>query len=246
MLAEQIVAALNDRRISIALQPIVEASSGKTAFHEALMRMHLEDGVAVAPAVVFPVAEKVGLVQLLDQRVLELAIERLAAEPDLRLSVNMSSATAHDPDWPNRAQALLAAHPGMADRLIIEITETCAIEDISAAQRVIAAIKRLGAKVAMDDFGAGHTSFRNLRLLDVDLLKIDGAFVQNVAQSSDDRFFVRTLIDLARHLEIPIVAEWVENQETVSLLAEWGVDYFQGAFFGQATESQAPGASVAA
>ena len=237
MLAEQIVSALNDRRIGIALQPVVHASNGEPAFYEALMRMHLEDGTSVAPSVVFPIAEKVGLVQLLDQRVLEMSLQLLTDDPDLRLSINMSGATAHDPDWPTRAQAAIGAHPGTAERLIIEITETCAIEDIEAARRVIASIKALGAKVAMDDFGAGHTSFRNLRLLDVDLLKIDGAFVQNVAQSPDDRFFVRTLIDLARHLDIPTVAEWVENEETVSLLREWGVDYFQGAYFGQAIES---------
>ena len=237
MLAEQIVAALNDRRIGIALQPIVNASDGKPAFYEALMRMHLEDGTLVAPSVIIPIAEKVGLVQLLDQRVLELSLQKLSADPNLRLSINMSGATAHDPEWPARAQASIGAHPGAAERLIVEITETCAIEDIEDARRVIASIKALGAKVAMDDFGAGHTSFRNLRLLDVDLLKIDGAFVQNVAHSPDDRFFVRTLIDLARHLGIPTVAEWVENQETVTLLREWGVDYFQGAFYGQAIET---------
>ena len=193
---------------------------------------------------VFPVAEKVGLVQLLDQRGLELSIERLAADPDLRLSVNVSSCTAHDPDWPNRAQAALAKCPGAAQRLTIEITETCAIDDIEAARRVIASMKALGLKVAMDDFGAGHTSFKNLRLLDVDLLKIDGAFVQNVAQSPDDRFFVRTLIDLARHLNIPTVAEWVENQETVALLKDWGVDSFQGAFYGDAIEQDGSGADA--
>jgi diguanylate cyclase (GGDEF)-like protein len=247
MLAEEIVAALNDRRIAIALQPIVDATTGKPAFYESLMRMHLEDGSLVAPSVIFPVAEKVGLVQLLDQRVLELSLERLAAEPDLRLSVNMSSSTAHDPDWPTRAQAAMSRYPGAAERLIIEITESCAIEDVDAARRVIASIKQLGAKVAMDDFGAGHTSFRNLRLLDVDLLKIDGAFVQNVAHSPDDRFFVRTLVDLARHLDIPTVAEWVETEETASLLREWGVNYFQGSHYGQPVEATTvPGADSAA
>ncbi len=122
----------------------------------------------------------------------------------------------------------------------MEVTETCVIEDISATMRVIETIKKLGVRVAMDDFGAGHTSFRNLHDLAVDLVKIDGAFVQNLARSTDDRFFVRTLIDLAHHLNIPIVAEWVENQATANMLTEWGVDYFQGDFFGQALESVKP------
>lgn len=240
-MAEQIVSALNQRRIEIALEPIVHATSRTPFFHEALLRMRLEDGSLVAPAAIFPIAEKVGLVQLLDHRVLELALVRLTADSNLSLSVNMSTATVHDSDWPTRAHAVFALHPGMAERLTIEITETCVIEDIAATRRAIAAMKRLGVKVAMDDFGAGHTSFRNLRSLDFDLLKIDGAFVQNLARSADDRFFVRTLVDLAHHLAIPIVAEWVEDAETAELLASWGVDYFQGNYFGRATLPQVLG-----
>jgi EAL domain-containing protein (putative c-di-GMP-specific phosphodiesterase class I) len=86
----------------------------------------------------------------------------------------------------------------------------------------------------MDDFGAGHTSFKNLRRFDFDLVKIDGAFVQNLARSADDRFFVRTLIELARHVGLPVVAEWVEDEETAKILREWGVEYLQGDFFGAA------------
>jgi EAL domain-containing protein (putative c-di-GMP-specific phosphodiesterase class I) len=97
-----------------------------------------------------------------------------------------------------------------------------------------------------DDFGAGHTSFKNLRRLGFDLVKIDGAFIQNLARSPDDRFFVRTLLDLARHLNIEAVAEWVEDHETAALLAEWGVDYAQGNFFGEARPLAALTASAAA
>ena len=124
--------------------------------------------------------------------------------------------------------------PDIAERLIVEITETNIIEDVEATGRVIALCKQLGLKVAMDDFGSGHTSFRNLRELSFDLVKIDGAFVQNIVNSADDRFFVRTLIDLAHHLSLKIVAEWVQDEETAVLLREWGVDYFQGSLFGQA------------
>ena len=89
-------------------------------------------------------------------------------------------------------------------------------------------IKSLGARVAIEDFGAGHTSFRNMRMLPVDILKIDGAFIKNLTQSSDDRFFVRTLLQLANHLGIETVAEWVQDEESAKLLAEWGVAYLQG------------------
>ena len=93
---------------------------------------------------------------------------------------------------------MLRAHPGVAERLIVEITETAAIHDIDETRGFVARVKDLGCRIAIDDFGAGYTSFRNLRKLGVDIVKIDGAFVQNLTRSEDDRAFVRTLIDLAR------------------------------------------------
>jgi diguanylate cyclase (GGDEF)-like protein len=233
-IADSIVSALNERRVELAFQPIVDAADGRTAFYEALLRVRLADGSMVTPGSILPVAEKGGLVRLLDRRVLELALVCLVENPDLRLSVNASLSTILDPEWPDLLSSSVLANPGVAQRLTIEITETSMIEDIEATSHVIAQCKKLGVKVAMDDFGAGHTSFRNLRALAFDLVKIDGVFIQNVVNSADDRFFVRTLIDLARHLELKIVAEWVEDADTAALLCEWGVDYFQGSLFGSA------------
>ena len=233
-MADEVVSALNERRIALAYQPIVDARTGEPVFQEALMRLCSADGRMIAPCHILPMAEKAGLIGLIDHRVLELALARMGAQPQLRLALNVSGSTMLDAEWPSRLKAVLAMHPGTAERLVIEITETAVIDDIAATGRAIAAIKALGAKVAMDDFGAGHTSFRNLRQLDIDILKIDGAFMQNLARSPDDRFFVRTLVDLARHLGIPTVAEWVEDEETARILAEWGVDYLQGHYFGKA------------
>ena len=106
--------------------------------------------------------------------------------------------------------------------------------------RFVRTMKDYGAKVAIDDFGAGYTSFRALRDLCVDMVKIDGAFVQNMAHSADDRFFVRTLIDLARHLGLEIVAEWVQDEETARRLAGWGCHYLQG-FFSVRPKRPSPG-----
>jgi EAL domain-containing protein (putative c-di-GMP-specific phosphodiesterase class I) len=106
-------------------------------------------------------------------------------------------------------------------------------------------MKALGVSIAIDDFGAGHTSFKHLRSFPVDMLKIDGAFVQNLARSSDDRFFVRTLIDLAHHLDIPTVAEWVEDEESAQMLAEWGVTYLQGDHCGKPEMLPCVGSRVA-
>ena len=96
-------------------------------------------------------------------------------------------------------------------------------------------VKDLGCRIAIDDFGAGYTSFRNLRKLGVDMIKIDGAFVQNIARSADDRAFVQTLIDLARRLQIKTVAEWVQDEEAAVMLREWGCDYIQGRLIGLAS-----------
>jgi EAL domain-containing protein (putative c-di-GMP-specific phosphodiesterase class I) len=140
--------------------------------------------------------------------------------------------TAGDPDWLSALRAACAGPASIAPRLTVEITETAAVEDVAATVRFVAEMKSLGLKVAIDDFGSGHTSFRTMRDLHVDVLKIDGAFVQNLTRSADDRFFVRTLVDLARHLGVQTVAEWVQDEASATLLAEWGVDYLQGEYCG--------------
>ena len=237
-LSEDIVCALNARRVALAFQPVVAAGSHQPVFHEALLRMHNADGSVSTPGEIVPMAEQAGLVTLIDHRVLELALARLSAEPALKLAVNASAATLFDPQWPAHLAAVLRMNPGAAPRLMIEIGEAAAALDVEATAAAIKAMKDLGVLVSLDHFGSGHTSFRTLRALGFDLLKIDGAFMQNLEQSRDDRFFVRTLVEIARHLGIPTVAEWVEDAASARLLAEWGVDYLQGHHFGPALELQ--------
>jgi len=231
---DEIISALNERRITLAFQPVVHANSGQIAFKEALVRLRRADGRIIAPDLVMPIAERVGLVQLIDYRVLELVLGHLSCDPTVQLSINASLKTMRERDFVPRVAAALAMHPEVARRLTIEFTESCAVTDIEATSRTVAALKALGLRVAMDDFGAGFTSFKYLRHLNIDLLKIDGAFIQNLSRSADDRFFVRTLIELARNLAIPTVAEWVEDPESAAILAEWGVTYLQGHQFGKA------------
>jgi EAL domain-containing protein (putative c-di-GMP-specific phosphodiesterase class I) len=167
--------------------------------------------------------------------VLELAVAELAASPNVRLSLNISPDTTMDPDWWTGIESLMQAHPGAGERLIVEITETVAIQDIDDVRGFVTRLKNFGSKIAIDDFGAGYTSFRNLRKLGVDIVKIDGAFVQNIARSADDRAFVHTLIDLANRLHIKTVAEWVQDEEAAVMLREWGCDYIQGRLIGLAS-----------
>jgi diguanylate cyclase (GGDEF)-like protein len=232
---DEIVTALNERRIVMAYEPVVDAGSRQNAFYECLVRMEQDDGrVLLAPDIV-PVAERLGLIRLVDHRVLELVVAELAASPGVELSLNISPDTTMDPDWWASIESLMRAHPGVAERLIVEITETVAIQDIDDLRGFVTRLKNFGSRIAIDDFGAGYTSFRNLRKLGVDIVKIDGAFVQNVARSADDRAFVQTLIDLARRLQIKTVAEWVQDNESAAMLRDWGCDYIQGRLIGLAT-----------
>lgn len=219
---------LNARRIRLACQPVVESGSRQVAFSEALLRIEGEDGRIAMAGDVVPSLERAGLIHLADARMLELAADHLLLDPEARVSVNVSAMTLERPDWLVTLSGHLGARPGIASRLIVEITETAAIRDPAATRRILDTMKALGVAVAIDDFGSGHTSFRSLRNFPVDLVKIDGAFVQNLPRSPDDRFFVRTLVDLAQHLGITTVAEWVEDEESARLLASWGVDFLQG------------------
>jgi diguanylate cyclase (GGDEF)-like protein len=232
---DEIVTALNERRIVMAFEPVVEARSRDTAFYECLVRMGQGDGrMLLAPDIV-PVAERLGLIRLVDHRVLELVVAELAASPNVQLSLNISPETTMDPDWWRTIESLMRASPGVGERLVVEITETVAIQDIDDIRGFVTRLKNFGSRIAIDDFGAGYTSFRNLRKLGVDIVKIDGAFVQNIARSADDRAFVQTLIDLARRLQIKTVAEWVQDEESAAMLRDWGCDYIQGRLIGLAS-----------
>jgi diguanylate cyclase (GGDEF)-like protein len=236
--ADEIVAALNERRIVLAYEPVVEAKSRKVAFYECLMRVHRPDGRLAHANEIIPAAERVGLIRMLDYRVLELVVAELAAAPGLTASVNVSPTSTVDPDWWAGLVALLRVHASAAERLIIEITETATIHDVAEARGFVTRVKDLGCRIAIDDFGAGNTSFRNLRKLGVDIVKIDGAFVQNIVKSDDDRAFVHALIDLSHRLGLQTVAEWVQDEQAAQLVSAWGCDCLQGALIGLASDAR--------
>jgi diguanylate cyclase (GGDEF)-like protein len=235
---DEIVTALNERRIVTAFEPVVRIATRDAAFYECLVRMEQDDGrVLLAPDIV-PVAERLGLIRLVDHRVLELVVAELASAPEARLSLNISPDTTMDPVWWASIESMMRAHPGVAERLIIEITETVEIQDIDDLRGFVTRLKDFGSRIAIDDFGAGYTSFRNLRKLGVDIVKIDGAFVQNLARSTDDRAFVQSLLELAQRLKIETVAEWVQDEESAALLQTWGCDYIQGRLIGLASSER--------
>jgi diguanylate cyclase (GGDEF)-like protein len=243
-IADEIVRALNDRRLMLALQPIVTSKSREPELYECLLRMQRLDGSIMVAGDFIPVAEQFGLIRLVDHRVLELAIELLRSLPDIKLALNVSAATASDGQWLAGLEAFTAKDWALTSRLTVEITETAAISDLEGAIRFVAALKALGCRVALDDFGAGYPSFRSLRRLGVDMVKIDGSFIQNLGHQAEDEMFVRTLIELARNFGITTVGEWVTDEKTARLLENAGIAYMQGYFFGAPELISAPRAEI--
>ncbi|QIB33216.1 EAL domain-containing protein [Ancylobacter pratisalsi] len=233
--ANDIISALNDRRVLLAFQPIAEGASREITFHECLVRIASREGRVFDGAAIIPAADRFGLTRLLDRRTLELALATLVDHPELALSVNVSPGTIHDGVWLSLVEQ--ASRAGLSERLIIELTESATIADIEVMRRRVHWLHTMGCRVAMDDFGVGYTSFRNLRRLDVDYLKIDGSFICTMMQSADDRHFVRSLLELAGNLNIETVAEWVIDEETARQLVEWGCSFLQGQLIGLAADS---------
>ncbi len=233
--ATEIVRCLKEDRFKLAFQPIISAATGEASFHEALLRMTDSAGDTIAAAHLIPIAEKLGLVRLIDRAVVQMAIATLQKYPSARLSLNISGTTAADPRWYPQITGILAGNKGVTERLTVEITETVALSDLQETRQFVQQLRDLGCSVAIDDFGAGYTSFRNLRALPVDLLKIDGSYCRDLKDNPDNRYFVRSLIDLARTFKIKTVAEWVGSEADAALLREWQIDFLQGNIFGEAT-----------
>ena len=232
-MSDVILTALNERRIQLAFQPIVSDLGAPAKKFECLIRMKDEDGQEIPAPEFIPAAERLGLVHLLDRRVLELATNTLAVCPDIHLNVNISMETVKDFVWAEGYISLLRANHALAKRITVELTETQVIDAIEASIEFVSEIKKLGCSFAIDDFGAGYTSFRNLKAMDIDILKIDGSFVTGLSSSRDNQLFVRTLLDLARNFGMQTVAEWVDNEADAMLLKGLGVDYLQGFLIGK-------------
>ncbi|HWA31790.1 MAG TPA: bifunctional diguanylate cyclase/phosphodiesterase [Rhizomicrobium sp.] len=232
-IADEVVAALNEHRLVFAYQPIISAQTREIEHHECLLRMKKPDGSIVTAGQFIPAAEQLGLVRLLDRHALEMTVAKLHENPRASLAVNLSGTTTGDSAWLQSFANYIRSHSQIADRIIVEFTETAALNDFEEISRFIATLRDMGCKVAIDDFGAGYTSFRNLQMLHVDMVKIDGSFVKGLAESRDNQIFVRTLVDLAKNFDLKTVAEWVSSDEEAELLKSFGVDYFQGFHFGE-------------
>lgn len=227
-LAEQLVSALGERRVRLAFQPVFRAATGEHVWSEALVRIVTKDGEIISGGPLASAAEQVGLIHMLDRRALDLAAAHLSSLPEARVAVNVSAATTADASWLEALTSWLAMRPDLADRLMVEVTETAAIADLGVTSAFVTELHARGVRVAIDDFGAGHTSFKALRELSVDLVKIDGSFVRDLETDPRSGAFVRALLALARELGFETVAEQIETRAAADMLTAWGATYLQG------------------
>ncbi len=234
--ATEIVKCLKEDRFRLAFQPIVNAKTNQPAFHEALLRMQEAPATElIAASHLIPIAEQLGLVRLVDRAVMQFIVQTLHAYPQAILSMNVSAATATDPHWYEQLLDVIRSNEKAASRLTVEITETVALSDLKSTRHFVDQLRSAGCGVAIDDFGAGYTSFRNLRELPVNMLKLDGSFCRDLSNNDDNQYIVRSLIDLSAKFNLKTVAEWVETPQDAELLKNWGIDYLQGNYFGAAS-----------
>lgn len=232
-LANYLRKAIHENRLRLAFQPVIESRTGKVAHYEALLRLIGEDGKISSAGALVPVAERMGLIDVIDQLVLEMVVKELTLSPNVTLALNVSNLTTDNERWMEHFTRLLQKHPDVAPRMIVEITETAAQRDLRQTAYFVASVQAQGALVALDDFGSGYTSFRQLKALSVDMVKIDGAFIKDLVDNADNRFFVKTLLDFTNGFGLKSVAEYVENGETAKMLMDLGIHYMQGYYFGK-------------
>jgi len=149
----------------------------------------------------------------------------------LRYFVNLSRVSISDQNWIKRFIDMLSISKADPSQLVFEITETAAMSEIDVTLNFIRKLKQMGSRFALDDFGAGFSSFYYLKRFEVDYLKIDGSFIRDLASDESSRVFVKALNDVARGMSKQVIAEWVETPEVLKLLQEMGAQYGQGYLF---------------
>jgi diguanylate cyclase (GGDEF)-like protein/PAS domain S-box-containing protein len=234
--ADRIRTALQDDALLLYQQPIVELATGKISQHELLIRMEGPNGGIVLPEEFLPVAERFDLVQAIDRWVVRHAIELLAeserAGRELVLEVNLSGRSMGDAELFEMLERDLESTGIDASRLVLEITETAAIENMEEARAFAERLAALGCRLALDDFGSGFGSFYYLKHLPFDYLKIDGDFVRNLTSTPVDQAVVRSIVQIARSVGYATIAEFVTDEPTLQAVREYGVHFAQGFHIG--------------
>lgn len=228
--------ALSCDNAMLAFQPVVQSDQpDRAAFYEGLIRIVDDSGRFIPLRSFMPAAENTAIGRQIDCTTLDLGLQALMQEPSLRLSVNMSAQTIGCPQWARILHQGIAQDPLIAERLILEITESSAMIAPATVRSFMDELQDHGISFALDDFGAGYTSFRYLRDFNFDMIKIDGQFIHGIATHPDNQILTRALQSIAHHFDMFTVAESVENADDARWLTNMGIDCLQGYHFGAPT-----------
>lgn len=229
-----VASALAEGRLTCAFQPVVTTrNTDMPAFYECLVRIRDRSGRLLPAAEFMPAIEHDDIARLVDRAILRKALRILSTTQRVRLSVNLSANGVGDQGWLSILESFATAAPGSTEFLVVEITESAVLDLTPEKLAFLFRIRELGCSIALDDFGAGHTSIGHLGKFRFDFLKIDGSFMDNFACNPDNQFLVKAMVSIARHFDMVCVAERVETAEEARLLTEMGVDCLQGYAFGK-------------
>ena len=229
--------ALNSDKIFYNLQPQYDMEHKLRGF-EALARLKDDDGSFISPADFIPIAEKTGLVDRIDMRVFEMAmdfLDKVSSETGSKvmLSINVSVRHLMKNNFIEEIKRILASHNIAPERVEIEITESIMIDSAEKAMQRIDEIKALGMKVAIDDFGTGYSSLSYLNNFPSDLLKIDKSFIDQMNLNESSRQYVAMIISIGHILDLKVISEGVESADQIEVLKNIGCDYIQGFVWGR-------------
>lgn len=230
--SKEIRKALGSSRIVCYYQPIVNPMNGKKEKYESLARMILEDGTIVPPREFLEVAHKTRLYSEITKEIVYQACTDFKNRSE-EFSINLSAKDILSQDIVDFIQTTIL-ETGTANRVVFEILESEGIENYSQVSHFIAVMKKHGAKIAIDDFGSGYSSFENILKLNIDYLKIDGSLIKNIDHDERQRIIVQTIIEFAHKIGVKTIAEFVATEEIAKKVQELGIDYTQGYYYGQA------------
>jgi diguanylate cyclase (GGDEF)-like protein/PAS domain S-box-containing protein len=233
--AKKLREVLDEDRLVLYSQAVVRLEGREPVHHEILCRIQDEDGRVILPSDFIEVAESLGIVQEIDLAVVRKLLRHMESHDEIgrkvRYFVNLSRASISDQNWVRQIHRLLQESRVNPNQLVFEITETAAMSEVDVTMAFIRLLKEMGCRFALDDFGAGFSSFYFLKQFDVDYLKIDGSLVRDLATDEGNRIFVRALCDVAKGMNKQVIAEWVETPEVLQALREMDAQYGQGYLF---------------
>lgn len=232
--ATKIGEAMKDGSLELWFQPIVDTKSREMLYQETLLR-YIDPGhtMIISPGAFLNSAQRSGQGVKLDRFVVERAMTMLENDPNISVGVNLAAPSFKDHEIIGYISDALQAHHVDGSRFFLEITESEIISHLDQSRDILTAIKELGVQIALDDFGAGFSSLAYLKNLPVDFLKIDGSFMRDLINNKFNQAIIRAIREVASIKNIKTIAEYVENQEQMDLLADLGVDYAQGFFIGK-------------